>query len=121
VVVAYLCPGQDGCLNLFPETTFQTLLEEMKTRVFPGAEQRAARRLFFANTLRVELDASGRVLIPEKLKQRVGLGKEVVMVGVEDRAEIWNKEVWESYAGEHDTKLDELDSVIPGSPPGPGS
>ena len=120
-LVAFVSWGQDACLYLFSESGFQRALEELKTRVFSATDLRAAQRVFFANTARVELDGSGRLLIPEKLRQRAGLEKDVVMVGVQDRAEIWAKTAWERYESSHLDKLDRIDTVLddasPGTPP----
>lgn len=110
--LAYLARGQDDCLYLFPEAAFQRALAELNTSTFNGEELRAARRVFFANTARVELDSSGRILIPEKLRAGANLGREVVMIGVGDRAEIWQKEAWSSYESANLPKLDTIDRAI---------
>jgi MraZ protein len=111
-LVAYLTAGQDGCVYLFSEAGFQVALAELNTGVFEGADQRAAQRLFFANAARLELDASGRLLIPEMLRKRARLEKEVVMVGVQNRSEIWSREVWEKFSEENDRVLEEIDTVM---------
>ena len=80
--------------------------------VFEGPDQRAAQRLFFANTARVELDGSGRLLIPEKQRRHAGLEKEVVMVGVQNRTEIWARETWEKYESDNGAKLEDIDTVM---------
>ena len=115
--VAYLSRGQDVCLYLFSESGFQRALAELDTRVFNGGELRAAKRVFFANTVKIELDASGRILIPEKLRAAARLSREVVMVGVGDRAEIWQREAWEAYEAVHLPKLDHIDRAIAGDGP----
>ena len=112
VRVAYLTAGQDGCVYLFSESGFQAALAELNTGVFEGADQRAAQRLFFANAARVELDTSGRLLIPEMLRKRARLEKEVVVVGVQNRTEIWSREVWETFSQENDGVLEEIDTVM---------
>jgi transcriptional regulator MraZ len=111
-MVAFLTRGLDGCLFLFSEKGFERALERMDTQAFAGPEQRRMQRLFFSNTTRVQLDASGRLLIPEKLRRQVDLGKEVVMVGVVQRAEIWPKDRWERLEAEMDGEFDQLDSVL---------
>ena len=115
--VAYVSRGQDACLYLFSEAGFQRALAELDTRVFSGEELRGVKRVFFANTVRIELDASGRILIPEKLRTAASLGREVMMVGVGDRAEIWPREAWETYEAAHLRKLDHIDRAIAGDGP----
>ena len=111
-VVAFLTRGLDGCLFLFSESGFERALERLDTQAFTGPEQRRMQRLFFSNTTRVQLDASGRLLVPEKLRQQVGLDKEVVMVGVVHRAEIWPKERCDALEAEMDGEFDQLDSIL---------
>jgi MraZ protein len=119
-LTAFLTLGLDGCLFLFPEDGFQEALARMDTAAFTGKDQRNMQRLFFSVTQQVTLDASGRLLIPDKLRQKVGLGKEVVMVGVARRIEIWPKERWEHFLTEHEPSYDQLDEVLC-EPPGDGA
>jgi MraZ protein len=112
VMVAFLTRGLDGCLFLFSEEGFRRALDRLDTQPFTGKEQRTMQRRFFANTSRVQLDASGRLLVPEKLRARVGLKKDVVMVGVVHRAEIWPKEKWDEIEVDKDDDFDELLGVL---------
>lgn len=112
--IAYLTRGQDACLYLFSDAGFQRAVAELSTGVFSGPDARGVMRAFFANTAKVELDASGRVLIPEKLRAGAGLEKDVVIVGVGDRAEIWSRQTWTPYEAEHLAKLDDIDRVLAG-------
>ncbi len=57
-LVAYLARGQDACLYLFSEAGFQRALAELNTSVFSGEDLRGVKRVFLANTVRVELSAS---------------------------------------------------------------
>jgi MraZ protein len=113
-LVAYLTRGQDKCLYFFSESGFRRALDELNTRVFSGEDVRGVMRVFFANTTKVELDASGRILIPEKLRTGAGLGKDVVVVGVGDRAEIWPEKDWAPYEAANLKKLDHIDRVLAG-------
>jgi MraZ protein len=115
--VAYVSRGQDTCLYLFSESGFQRALGELNTRVYSGEDLRGVKRVFFANTVKVELDASGRILIPEKLRAGAKLGREIVFVGVGDRAEIWQKDTWETYEAANLRKLDHIDRAIAGDGP----
>ena len=71
-------------------------------------------RLFFANTHQCQLDASGRLVLPEKLRTLAGIDREVVMIGVADRAEIWDRAEWERFERENAGDFDELDVVLVG-------
>ncbi len=113
--VAYLTRGLDGCLFLFSEKGFEEALKRMNTQAFAGAEARKMQRLFFSNTHRVQLDSTGRLLIPEKLRTAVGLEKEVAMIGVVSRAEIWPRDRWEAFEQANDAEFALLDQVLCGS------
>jgi len=108
----FLTRGQDQCLYLFSESGFERALAGLDIAAFNGENQRAAQRVFFANTARIELDAQGRVLVPEKLRAHLGSDKDVVIVGVGDHAEIWAKDVWERYHAQHEPILDSVDQVL---------
>lgn len=108
----FLTRGQDRCLYLFSEQGFDRALEGLDIAAFHGQNQRAAQRMFFANTARVELDAQGRVLVPEKLRAHLGTEKDVVIVGVGDHAEIWARDEWERYHTENEPILDSVDQVL---------
>jgi MraZ protein len=115
----YLAPGEDACLYLFPTEGFQAAAQELSTRVFTSEEARAAKRLFFGASTPVELDGSGRILIPEELRSRVGIEREIVFVGVDDRAELWPVRAWETYQKKHAGVLSTLNRIaLPGATPG---
>ena len=117
-LACYLSLGVDGCLYLFSEEGFRQAMERLETQAITGPEQRRLQRLFFANTRRVQLDAAGRLLVPEKLRAAVGIEREVAMVGVAHRAEIWPREAWESFESSNaEDGLDDLHTILC-SPPG---
>jgi MraZ protein len=53
--------------------------------------------MFFGNAERVDLDSQGRVVIPQKLRTGVGIGRDVIVIGVSDRLEIWSGDAWDRY------------------------
>jgi len=110
-----LARGFERCVFLFSESAFEGMVARLETGAFSGPKRRKMQRLFFSSTSRVNLDSSGRVLLPEKLKKYAELGKEVVMVGAADRAEIWNAENWSALEEGSDEEYDELDEVLWGS------
>ena len=118
-----LTRGFERCLFLFSEDGFQRVLERLQTQPFGGAQLRKMQRLFFSNTHRCQLDASGRLVLPEKLRTFAGIDREVVLVGVADRAEIWGKAEWERFEAESADDFDDLDVVLVGQgfePKNPG-
>ena len=111
---AIVTRGFEGCLFVFSESAFEGVLARMRTRVFDGPTERKMQRLFFANSHRTVLDGAGRLLIPEKLRELCGMQKEVVLVGLVDRLEIWPKAAWEAFESEHSRDFDQLSEVLCG-------
>ncbi len=68
--------------------------------VFPLSDRdgRAYSRMFFASSDESRLDGQGRVTVPQRLREAVGIDKEVVVLGVRDRMEIWDRATYEDYA-----------------------
>jgi MraZ protein len=87
----YLAAGVDACLAIYPLSTWQRFTE--KIAALPMSQSAAARRLF-ANAAKCEPDSQGRIVIPQKLRQYAGLDKDAVIIGVNDRAEIWAADTW---------------------------
>lgn len=110
--------GFEDCLTLYTQEGFAQISKSLLTNSFDGPQQRTMQRLFFSTAKECQLDKSGRVVIPEALRKLAGIGKEVVFVGVFDRAEIWSKEKWDTFDAENGDDFDSLDQVIkgPGEP-----
>jgi MraZ protein len=104
----YVTPGTDQSLTLYPEEAFARLAERLAQASPTRNDVRAFTRLFYARAQRVELDAQGRVRIPSELAELARLGKEVVLLGVQDRVEIWAAERWASYLADRQNHYDEI-------------
>lgn len=86
--------GLDGCLFVYPEEEWQDFVKQLKE--LPGSkEARKLQRYFMAGAAPCDVDKQGRVLIPSNLREKAGLGKDIVFVGVMSKIEIWSKERWE--------------------------
>jgi MraZ protein len=99
----YLTLGQDECLYAFPQREWQRELQAVEARTIADPANRAYARVFFGNAERAELDPQGRLVVPRKLRDKVRLGREVTVIGVSDRLEIWPREVWERYQQAHES------------------
>ncbi len=98
---AVLTLGQDGCLYCFPRAEWEEQSRQIRSAPLSDAEGRARARMFFGNAESVELDSQGRLLVPQRLRNEVGMRKEAVVVGVMDRVEIWDREAHERYQQAH--------------------
>ena len=87
--------GLDGCLFVYDNSEWETFEKKLQTMLMGIKDSRNYARFFLAKASEVEVDKQGRILIPQKLREYAGLEKDVVMVGVGNRVEIWNKDTWE--------------------------
>jgi MraZ protein len=93
-----LAKGVERCVALWPTAAFETYTQAALAgmhELAPGA--RKLKRYFMANSLDAELDAAGRVMLPSFLLDHAGLGKEVVVTGIDDHLEIWDRAAWADY------------------------
>ena len=90
-----LTRGLDECLDVYARNAFETLVEEQLAPLNPlSKEARDLKRFFFAAAAAAELDKQGRVLVPPALYRHAKLGREVVVAGVHDHLEIWDRGAW---------------------------
>jgi MraZ protein len=94
---AFLTLGQDGCLFCFPRAEWKSRADEVRSAPLSDTEGRAYGRMFFGHAEQVDLDAQGRITLPQRLRHQVGIGREVVVLGVHDRMEIWDRLTHERY------------------------
>jgi MraZ protein len=99
----YVTRGLDGCLFMFPEDEWKSQEARFKSLSFTKAEARKFNRIYFSGACEVIPDKQGRILLPKYLKEFAGISKDIVMIGVSNRVELWSKEKWaEFYKGSKD-------------------
>jgi MraZ protein len=87
--------GLDGCLFAFRRPDWDRLVESRLATLDPLSEEgRRLNRFFFSGAAEAELDKQGRVMLPASLIEHAKLGREVVVAGVNDRLEIWDRARW---------------------------
>jgi MraZ protein len=94
---AWITVGQDNCLYCFPRAEWERRSEEIASFPLSDNDGRALARMFFGSSDEVRLDGQGRVTIPQRLREAVGIDKEVVVLGVRDRMEIWDRDTYDAY------------------------
>jgi MraZ protein len=104
----YLVTGINHKLWLYPEKYYETLADRMQSEITPEDDALALDQLLFGMASKVEWDKQGRVLIPERVLRKSGLGKEVTLIGMRDHAEIWNRADWDARIEELDRKRAEI-------------
>jgi len=93
----FVAPGPDGCLWLYTQDGLEQLAGKLDESPATDAEARVFRRLYFAQTEAVDVDRSGRILIPDRLIQFAGLKHDAVLIGVRDHLELWDATRWQEY------------------------
>jgi len=89
--------GLDRCLFIYHLDAWVKIEQKIKELPLTRSEARAFARYFFSGAAEVEIDKQGRILIPQNLREYAGIEKEVMIIGVSDRVEVWSEEAWREY------------------------
>lgn len=104
--------GMDGCLYVYANEDWDAFEQKLQTLPLINKEARAFARFFLAGAANVEVDKQGRILLPAPLREFAGLTKDVVLVGVGSRVEIWSAERYEEM--NTDIDMDAITSSMEG-------
>ena len=87
--------GLDGCLYMYPMNKWEDFVKQLSG--LPGGKQsRELQRYFLASAVESEIDKQGRTLLPATLREKVNIEKNVMIVGMMGKIEIWDKELWDN-------------------------
>ena len=100
--------GMDGCLFVYANDDWSAFEQKLTSLPLINKEARKFARFFLAGAAQVEVDKQGRILLPANLRQFAGLEKDVVLVGVGSRIEIWSRENWENM----DSDMDDIAATM---------
>ncbi len=100
--------GLDNCLFVYSIDEWQNFETKLKALPLTNANARTFTRFFASGATECEIDKQGRALLPANLKEHAGLTKDVVIIGVSTRVEIWAKERWLEYTSPENVDLDEV-------------
>ena len=89
-----LTKGLDGCLFAYSQNEWLNFEEKLKTLPLTNKNARDFVRFFLSGAIECEIDKQGRFLIQSNLRSYAKLDKEIVIIGVGTRIEIWDREVW---------------------------
>ncbi len=108
-----LAKGLERCVALWTPAAYDAYTAAALADFHPLSKQaQKLRRFFAANSLDTELDAAGRVMLPGFLLEHAGLRKEVVVTGVGDALEIWDRRTWAEYNDALATDIDEITASL---------
>ena len=109
----YITRGLDGCLFVFTEEEWRRQEQKFKTLSFTKPESRKFNRMFFSGASEIICDSQGRVLIPQYLGEFADIQKDVVIIGVSNRFEVWSQSRWkEFYENTRETYEDTAEKLM---------
>lgn len=100
--------GLDGCLFVYPNDEWTRFEEKLKSLPLTNKNARQFTRFFLAGAAACEVDKQGRILLPQVLREFASPEKDVVLVGVASRIEIWSRERWDESMNTYDGDMDEV-------------
>lgn len=109
-----ITPGLDKCLWVFTLKEWEKISGKLSESSVLTADNRSFNRFLFGGAVDTEVDALGRVLVPDFLKGRADLKTKVSIVGVQNRVEIWNEEAWQDYRQVVEKQADALAEKLGG-------
>ncbi len=98
----YITRGLDKCLFMFPEDEWRKQEQNFKSMPFTKKDAREFTRILFSGAYEITCDAQGRIVLPQALKEHAEIERDIVVVGVSNRIEIWARKHWEAFC--RDTK-----------------
>lgn len=89
--------GLDNCLFIYPQSEWIKIEDKLKELPLTNRDVRSFVRTFYSGAVDESLDKQGRVVIPQSLRDHASIEKDVVIIGVSTRVEIWSTENWDNY------------------------
>jgi len=104
----FVAPGTEKSLTLYSPAAFNALAQKLAEKATNRLDVRNYLRLFYARAEEVPFDAQGRIRLPERLMEFAALKKDLVLLGVHDHAEIWDKQLWDEFLKATSPRFDEM-------------
>ena len=104
-----LAKDPEPCMAVWTPDSHEAIIERALGGLNPmGSEYRKLSRFYQGNSFEIDLDASGRVILPAPLLSHAGVAKEVVVVGVGDHLEVWSADRWQQQQRALDAEIEEV-------------
>ncbi len=104
--------GLDNCLFVYGQEEWASLSAKLRELPLAKSEARAFVRFFFSGARQLECDRQGRFLVPGNLRQYALLEKDVVLIGVSNRIEVWSKAEWLKYSDDINPSVSEIAETL---------
>jgi len=105
---AVLSQGLDGCLFLYPRSAWTNLIDKVSRLPLTKSDARGFTRSLSYGASEVDIDALGRILLPEYLRQFAGISVDCVIAGAVDRIEIWDKNRFTKYTAQLNSRREDM-------------
>jgi len=97
-ITLILSKGFEPCLNIYtPQAWEIAVLDKVRQLDSYNPQHRALQRTFLGGSTEISMDKTGRILLPKLMQTYAALGKDLLLVGVDDRIEIWNPDKYQEY------------------------
>ncbi len=104
----FVTRGLDKCLFMFSEEEWRSQENKFKTMSFTKQQSRTFNRLLFSGAVEVGPDKQGRILLPQYLKEFADIKRDVMIVGVSNRIEIWARDKWHDFYSNSRQSFEEI-------------
>ena len=100
--------GIENCLFAYPEKRWEEIVHKLESLPFTKKDARAFLRFFLSGATECQTDKQGRVALPTPLVNYANLKKECIVIGVNDRIEIWSSDTFDSYFDKNEQNISDL-------------
>lgn len=104
----YVMQGFEGCLAIYTEDEFKKLVEECNKLSFYKKNSRDYLRLMLASVYELNIDKVNRIQFPSQILEKFGIKKEVLIIGVNDHFEVWDKNKYLTYEKEANDRFESI-------------
>lgn len=104
----YITRGLDGCISLYAEAAWKQLEEKVSSLSFTKRQSRSFSRLLFSGATEIDVDTQGRITIPEYLKDFAQIKRDITIIGVVNRIELWDRKLWDSFYQHNKKRFEDM-------------
>ncbi len=111
-IVWHITRGLDGCLFMFHQPEWDSLREQLDKHPAFNPKVLNFRRFLFGGAAAVKPDGQGRMAVPQHLREYAGLDKEVVLLGVGNHLELWDRDAWRAFQQDKEAEFKEMAALL---------
>lgn len=104
--------GLDNCLFMYSKEEWKTFEDKLRQLPLTNEDARNFVRFFFAGATECEVDKQGRINIPQNLREYANIQKDVVIIGLSTRAEVWDSSKWNNYTSPNSLDVSKIASQM---------